>query len=153
MKFTLLKDENLDKDEYVITHNGDSQTISKLYDFLLNQSKQTTALNLYKDEIEYYININELIFFETSDNEVYAHTQNQALLSKYKLYELEELMPDNFVRVSKSCIANVNYIYSISRSLSAARLIKFNSTRKEVYVSRMYYPYLKVHLEKRLLNE
>ena len=63
MKFTLLKDENLDKDEYVITHNGDSQTISKLYDFLLNQSKQTTALNLYKDEIEFYINVNELIFF------------------------------------------------------------------------------------------
>lgn len=153
MKFTLKHDKNLDDNEFVITHNGDSQTISQLYDFLLNQSKQATSLDLYKDEIEYYINVRELIFFETSVNQVYAHSQNLALLCKHKLYELEDLLPNNFVRVSKSCIVNVNYIYSINRNLSSTRLIKFKSTSKEVYVSRMYYPNLKIQLEKRLENE
>lgn len=153
MKFTLKQDKNLDKDEFIIKHNGDSETIAKLYDFLLNQSKQVTSLNLSKDEIEYYIDVKDLIFFETSDSDIYAHTQNQALKCKYKLYELEEILPDNFTRVSKSCIVNINYIYSITRSLSSPRLIKFKNTSKEVYVSRRYLSNLKILLEKRLSNE
>ncbi len=153
MKFTLLQDDDLEVDEIIIKHNANSKTISDLYNYLLNQSKASSSLELYKDDQQFYLSIDDLVFFETDDNVIYAHTIDQAYQTKYKLYELEELLPDSFVRISKSAICNVSYIYSINRNLTSLRLIKFKNTNKEVYVSRMYYPSLKSQLEKRLYNE
>lgn len=153
MKFTLKQDLSLDENEIIIKHNGDAKTITALYDFLLNQSKTSASLELYKDDQQFYLDINDLIFFETSSGIIYAHTISQALETKYKLYELEDLLPDNFVRISKSTICNVKYIHSINRNLTASGLVRFRNTSKEVYVSRMYYPNLKLQLEKRLFNE
>ncbi len=153
MKFTLKQDSSLDEDEIVVNHNGNPETLTILYNFLLNQSKASASLELYKDDQQFYLSIDDLVFFETSDNIIYAHTISQAFETKYKLYELEKLLPDFFVRISKSTICNVNYIHSINRHLTSLRLVKFKDTNKEVYVSRMYYPNLKLQLEKRLHNE
>lgn len=152
MKFTIIHDQNLNDDEIVIKHNKDLETVKALSDFLLNRNKTLAPLKLYKDDLQFYLNLSDLVFFETSENIVYAHTQTQAFETKYKLYELEELLPDFFVRISKSTICNVNYIHSINRNLTSLRLVKFKATSKEVYVSRMYYPNLKAQLEKRLHN-
>ena len=65
---------------------------------------------------------------------------------KYKLYELEGILPNNFMRVSKSTILNVNYIYSITRNLTSSSLVEFKNTHKKVYVSRYYYKPLKIKL-------
>ena len=35
----------------------------------------------------------------------------------YTNYELEDILPSNFTRVSKSSIANINHIYSIDKNL------------------------------------
>lgn len=153
MKFTILQDDSLEDNEVVVKHNGDAKTISDLYNFLSNQSKASASLELYKDDQQFYLNIDELVFFETSANIIYAHTVSQAYETKYKLYELEALLPNFFMRISKSTICNINYIHSINRQLTASGLIKFRNTNKEVYVSRMYYPKLKLQLEKRLYNE
>lgn len=153
MKFTLQQDKTLDENEIVVKHNGDSKIVEDLYKFLSNQSKASASLELYKDNQQFYLDIDDLVFFETSENIIYAHTINQAYETKYKLYELEALLPDFFMRISKSTICNINYIYSINRNLTATGLIKFKDSQKEVYVSRMYYPKLKLQLEKRLYNE
>ena len=63
--------------------------------------------------------------------------------AKYKLYELEDLLPNNFIRVSKSAIVNVSHIFSIDRNVTSSSCIKFNGTYKNVYVSRRYYKDLK----------
>ena len=68
---------------------------------------------------------------------------------KYKLYELEEILPKNFCRISKSTILNVNHIYSISKNITGVSLVEFQETYKKVYVSRYYYKILKNILGKR----
>jgi len=65
------------------------------------------------------------------------------------LYELEEMLPNNFVRVSKSTILNVNQIYSINRNLTSSSLVQFYKSYKQVYVSRNYNKILKQRLEER----
>lgn len=153
MKFTLKQDETLEENEFVVTHNGDSKTIAALYDFLLNQRVSSHHLELFLDEEIIYYDPDDLIFFETSDNVIYAHSHTEAFVTRYKLYELEKLLPNNFIRISKSTICNIDHIYSINRNITSSGLVKFKNTNKQVYVSRMYYQNLKIQLERRLLHE
>jgi DNA-binding LytR/AlgR family response regulator len=57
---------------------------------------------------------------------------------KYRLYELEGMLPRNFVRAAKSAIVNVRKIYSVTRSLAASSLIQLTVSHKQIYVSRYY---------------
>lgn len=68
-----------------------------------------------------------------------AHTAEKLYVTDYKLYELEESLPGNFMRISKSAIVNLDHIYSITRNLTASSLVEFYGTLKKVYVSRNYY--------------
>lgn len=153
MKFTFEEDASLKEDEIVIKHNNNQKLILKLSSFLSNVEKASSSLKVYKDENEYYLDTKEFIFFETANGIVYAHTVNSAYEVKYKLYELEEMLANNFVRISKSSICNVNHIFSIKRNIASSNQVSFNNSNKKVYVSRMYYPILKTKLEKRLYNE
>lgn len=103
----------------------------------------------YKNDIKYYLNLNDILFFETSENSVEAHTEKEVYKIKYRLYELEEILLNNFVRVSKSTILNVNQIYSINRNLTSSSLVQFYKSYKQVYVSRNYNKILKQRLEER----
>ena len=114
---------------------------------LLSQKKHIT---FYKGETEYYLSLEEILFFETEESGICAHTINNIYNVKYKLYELEELLPGYFMRVSKSTILNTNHIYSITKSISSSSRVEFQNTHKQVYVSRYYYKPLKIKLlEKR----
>lgn len=104
----------------------------------------------YKSDIEYYVSLEEILFFDTEGNGICAHAIDNVYIVKYKLYELEELLPGHFMRVSKSTIVNINHIYSITRSLASSSKIEFQNTHKQIYVSRYYYKPLKNKLlEKR----
>jgi len=89
----------------------------------------------------------EILFFETDNNQVMAHTANEIFLTGSKLYELEKILPWYFSRISKSAILNVKKVYAITRNLTASSLIEFEGTPKHVYVSRVYYKPLKEKLE------
>ena len=73
---------------------------------------------------------------------VFAHTKKDMFSVCQKLYELENILPRSFMRISKSTIVNIQKIYSLSHSVSS-HLITFQDTHKQVYVSRMYYKILK----------
>ena len=70
---------------------------------------------------------------------------------KYKLYELEEILPGYFMRVSKSTILNMKKIYAMHKSISGPCLVEFENTHKQVYVSRRYYKLLRIKLEEKRL--
>lgn len=149
MKFTFKHDSSLDEEELVIVHNTNEPLIDELYRFLMDQSKNNAPLSLYSQDKQYFINMNDIIFFETQDNIVYAHTEHDAYESTYRLYELEEVLSTSFVRISKSTICNTKKVLSISRYLNSSGVVKFQNTAKEVFVSRKYFQTLKQHLEKR----
>lgn len=100
---------------------------------------------------EFAVSLNKVLFFETETDYVYAHTHDGSYKVKYRLYELEELLPHQFQRISKSAIVNCDLIASIERNLSSSRSVQFYNTHKIVYVSRMFFPILKKHLDERSL--
>ena len=73
--------------------------------------------------------------FTVEGNKVYALTDSEKLQIKLRLYQLEEMLSDTFVKINQSCIANIRKIERFDTSVSGTLLIKFKNGYKD-YVSR-----------------
>jgi len=135
------------EDEIIIRCNRVDDTVQKIQAFI--QSMSAPKLTFYKGSQEYYLPIEEILFFETDGEQIYAHTRNDAFRVKYRLYELEEMLPHYFVRAAKGTIVNTTQIYAINRNLTASSQVKFAGTHKQIYVSRHYYGSLKDKMNER----
>ncbi|MDD4111803.1 MAG: LytTR family DNA-binding domain-containing protein [Herbinix sp.] len=150
MKVRIEINENMnDEDEVVIRCSKLDEIVQKVYDTVTDISKGSKHLMLYKDNVDFYIPLDSIFFFETCDSCISAHTADSVYQTTYRLYELEELLPGNYMRVSKSTIINLNHIYSISRNLTSSSAIQLRNTHKQVFVSRHYYKSLKQRLEEK----
>lgn len=152
MKVKIEIDENLMENEIIIRCNKLDEKTQKVYDALMDITRESRHLMLYKGNVEYYLGLESILFFETTDNCINAHTVNNVFETTYRLYELEDLLPGYFMRVSKSTILNLYHIYSISRNLTASSEVQFINTHKQVFVSRYYYKSLKCRLEEKRKN-
>ena len=152
MKIRIEIDENLIEDEVVIHCAGINDEVTKVQKAISEVVNATQKLVFYKDTTEYYLELGEILFFETDESGISAHTKKEVYQTKYKLYELEDLLPGFFMRVSKSTILNTRHIYSINRNLTASSVVAFAGTHKQVYVSRYYYKPLISKLEEKRLK-
>ncbi|ABR35173.1 MULTISPECIES: LytTR family DNA-binding domain-containing protein [Clostridium] len=150
MKIRVELDNEVKENEVIIKCNELNEEVRNIQIVLGELLSQKKHITFYKGETEYYLSLEEILFFETEESGICAHTINNIYNVKYKLYELEELLPGYFMRVSKSTILNTNHIYSITKSISSSSRVEFQNTHKQVYVSRYYYKPLKIKLlEKR----
>lgn len=150
MKIRIELDNQIEEDEVIIKCSELSEEVTRIQRVISEILAEKREMIFYKENKEYYLSINDILFFETEESLIYAHTLSEVYQVKYKLYELEEILPKNFVRVSKSTILNINHIYSITRNITSSSLVEFKDTHKKVYVSRSYYKVLKLRLlEKR----
>lgn len=134
--------EEGDNDEIVIRCKKQTSDIFKLAYEIENLMSHDELL-LTVGNKEYYVKKSDILFFETEDGKIIAHTSDGMYYSEYKLYELEKTLPAYFVRISKSCIVNIMKISSINRNITGASKITFSDTEKEVYCSRSYLKILK----------
>ena len=148
LKIRIEIDEGAEDDEIIIRCREFNKSIQKIQNYVLELSSQTNLV-FYKNLTEYFLPLNSILFFETSDKGLDAHTVDDLYQIKNKLYELEEILPNNFVRISKSTILNVNHIFSIDKNLTSASVVQFNYTHKQVYASRNYYKNLRQRLQER----
>ncbi len=143
MRLIIEEDPGLQEEEVIIRCARIDNKIQNLYDLIKNNISTSQRLVFYKGDTEYYLDLADILFFETEDSTIYAHTNNKEFSVKLKLYELEQILPDSFVRVSKSAIINIKQIYSITKNLASSSLVEFQNSHKRLYVSRRYYSELR----------
>ncbi|WP_338232287.1 LytTR family DNA-binding domain-containing protein [Companilactobacillus muriivasis] len=148
MKIRLDISPDYQEKEVVIKAAQKDDEVQQIMDSIKDVAEKFNHLNGYIGETVYSLALKDVLFFETNDRNVYAHTTNNAFLIHYRLYELEENLPDNFLRISKSSILNVDEILSLSRSVTG-NLVEFKNTYKQVYVSRRFLHELKDKLKQR----
>lgn len=139
MKVRIEIDESVKEEEVVIRCRKIEDHILRIQSAVMEQSEKGHYMMLKQGGKDYYLPVEEILFFETESKLVYAHTRENILETAYKLYELEELLPGFFMRISKSAIVNLNQIYSIARNLTSSSVVEFTHSHKQVYVSRNYY--------------
>lgn len=153
MKIRIEVVNDLAEDEVLIRCGRVDDTIQKIHQYVLEQSLSGSKITFYKQNQEFYFPLDEVLFFETEGEHIYAHTANDAYRIKYRLYELEQILPRNFMRAAKSTIINIMQVYSITRNLTASSLVQFIDSHKQVYVSRYYYQELRQRLNERSTYE
>lgn len=152
MKIQIELNPELTEEEIVIRCPMLSDKITKMQQALSEIDSQCQKIMLYQEETEYYLELDDILFFETGLKCIEAHTAKEIFQTKYKLYELEEFLPGYFMRISKSAILNTNKVYAINRNITASSVVEFQNTHKQVYVSRNYYKPLKHKLEERRIH-
>ena len=135
MKVRIELDPQMDEPEMIIRAPRLTEDVARLQQLILEQ--KMTPLTFYKDRSEYFVDVSEMLFFETGGEKIYGQ----------KLYELEEILPIAFCRISKSTIVNTKQIYAIEKSFSGTSTVNFYQTHKQVHVSRHYYQLLNERLK------
>lgn len=152
MKIKIEVDEELKEDEVIIRCSRLDESILQIQQALSDIASITQRLVLHRGDMEYYLPQESILFFETDKNGICVHTVDNVYQTNYKLYELEDLLPGYFMRVSKSAILNTRQVFAIDRNLSASSLVQFQGTHKQIYVSRYYYKALKHKLEEKRMS-
>lgn len=122
----------------IVFKNSDIDQVIQLIE-TLGQSAQTNKFIGYDDETMYITNINDILYFEAKDANVYCITASHSLKVKEKLYEVEQkIMNDGFIRISRSVIINIDKVSTIAPWFNRRLLITFDDTQATVEVSKKY---------------
>ncbi|MFR7592629.1 MAG: LytTR family DNA-binding domain-containing protein [Longibaculum sp.] len=112
MKLTIEESQDYQETEIIIKcQNQQNEDIQKV--ILAIQSLQSNLI--CKKEKQYYqILLSDILYIESIDEKVFVYTHQDIYEDFRKLYELEELLQDKgFIRISKSCILNLDYLKSV----------------------------------------
>ncbi|MBQ3006667.1 MAG: LytTR family transcriptional regulator DNA-binding domain-containing protein [Clostridia bacterium] len=131
MKFRLIIDKNREEEVIVYTHK-ETKLTDELKRIAESDSKELVG---YIEREAYKIMLNEVICFVSEDNNVYAITPENRLRIKFRLYQLEEMLDLNFIKINQSCIANINEIKKFDASISGTLRVVFKNGYTD-YVSR-----------------
>ena len=85
----------------------------------------------------YFIKIEDIICFFSQDKYNYIRTKDGIYRLKYKLYEIEEVFNSkDFIRISKSCIININQVKCFDTNTLGTLVVKLNDNTQEIVSKR-----------------
>jgi len=142
-----IRTELADTDEIVIRCREKGDRVAKLERAIEEALSKEETITLSSGGTDYFIPKSEILFFESSNGSVYAHTASGVYVAHYKLFELESIMAPCFTRVSKSAIANVMRISSVKREIVGNGTLTFYGCDKTVWFSRAYFKLLQYKLD------
>lgn len=120
-------------------------SIKSIVDFINGQG--TRFLVGQKGEMRHILKPADIHYFHTANDTVSAVTATGEFRLKEKLYELEAMLaPSQFIRLSKSVIANLDEMSRFEASFNGTLCVYFKSGAKE-YVSRNYVNAIKESLK------
>lgn len=105
--------------------------------------KSDKSFTVRKDNSTKVLKIEDIYYFESVDEQTFAYTQDDVYSCQKKLYEVESVLSDtSFIRISKSCILNIDYLESV-RALLNGKLEGTLSNNEKVIINRHYVPEFK----------
>ena len=138
MKINIDVDESLEQDSITIHCREITDEILELQRSLAGKSVGQLRISAFQDDVEHFLELKTIIFMESEGNYILIHTPKEIYKTRQKLYELEELLPRDFVRVSKSTIVNTMRISAIKKNITGASEISFSNSTKTAFASRNY---------------
>ncbi len=131
MKFRLIIDKKREEEVIVYSHKETKLTeeIKRIVE------SDATELIGYFEREAYRIKLSEIFCFVAQDNNVYAITAENSLRVKMRMYQLEEMLDDNFIKINQSCIVSIRQIRNFDSSFSGVLKVVMKNGYSD-YVSR-----------------
>lgn len=85
-----------------------------------------------------FVDAMDVLYFESVDNRVFLYTKDSVMEVRQRLYELEDMLSkQDFIRISKSQIININKIKTLKPELNRTILATM-CNGEQLYISRKY---------------
>lgn len=131
-------------EEYVEFHiRKMTDDIARYAEIIEKSDSILTGLDQYNRNV--IIHPDEIIALHAEKKWSRIFTQAADFSCRKRLYELEDLLGPDFMRISKSIIVNIRKIESVEAVFNGMMLLHMKNGSKE-YVSRTYLPTLKAFL-------
>ncbi len=141
MKFRVIIDKTKEE-ELVATVHRRSALLAEIASLVLREERMDAPAAYQEDEIR-LLDLADVECVTADGGRVWAVSEDgKRYLLKKRLYEIEESLPPEFIRINKSSIANRKRIRRFTTSISGAVDVEFKSGFKE-YVSRRCFADLK----------
>ena len=111
------------------------EDIKMLIDIVGTFSNSNKKLLTYYEGKKYILSTEDILYFYSENKKNYCKTLNGIYQVREKLYELEHTLNNNFVRISNSCIINLNYVKCFESCFSSSIEVIFKDASVQ-YVSR-----------------
>ena len=130
MKFEIFIDKECEERVIVYAHEK-----TKLTDAIQQLVTETDTLIGYNGKQYVKLSFADVYCFIVEENKVFALTESERLQLKSRLYNLEEITPESFVKINQSCIIDTNKVERFDASVSGTLLVKLKNGYRD-YVSR-----------------
>ncbi len=95
------------------------------------------------------INVDDIMYFYSDGNYNFCKTKNKEYRVKNKLYEIDK-MSNNFLRISKGCIININQVKSFDVGENRNIIVRFYDG-SEQFVARRKIKEVMNYLDERMI--
>lgn len=141
MKYTLFLDKECDEEIIIYAHSK-TELIKSIERLISNEKLDTPPIIGYTKTDIVEIDPKEVHCFFIEGKKLYASLDKECVLIKHRLYELEAMLADSFIKINQSTLANINKIERFSVSIGASLTVHFKNGRRD-YVSRRQVKYVK----------
>lgn len=131
MKISVFIDKNREEEIAIYAHE-ETELIKQIKALVTDFSSQITG---FKDSEIFQLKATDIYFFTVENNKLFAITENDKFLLKNRLYNIEQGLSSDFIKINKSCIANIKKIDRFDASISGTLIVKFKNGYTD-YVSR-----------------
>lgn len=104
---------------------------------LASIQNMNTKIPCYKREKKYLLNIDSIYYIDLIDKNTFIFTKDDCFESPFWLYQIEELLNEDFIRASKSTLFNMQHIKSLKADIGS-RVIVYLDNGDQILVSRKY---------------
>ena len=132
MKLELNIDEKVKETLVVVSGNKIDKEVQNLINYIEYSSEYLIGIVEDKASI---IDIGEIIRVYIEDRKTFVVTLKDTYVVKKKLYEVENMVTRNFIKISQSEIANIKFIKNLDFSNTGTIVIKYKNSDIS-YVSR-----------------
>ena len=141
MKFNLVLNKDAEEEVTAVVH--ERTPMIDAIEQIVSSDGVPDELYGYEEEVIKVLKIAEIESIFTMDGKTYvSYMDGKQYQIKARLYEIEEKLPDFFIRINKSAIANRKRIVQFNVQFSGAVDAVFKSGYKD-YVSRRCFAELK----------
>ena len=145
MKVNLFVSRDIEEPYADIHTNELTDNITKAMSILeSDDSNEMLAVKRGSDRA--LLEFSEIFMFRVEDKQVNVYTENQEYIIKKPLYQVEETLTSDFVRISKTTIVNLKKIKRVAPSLKGMMFIELKNGLKD-NISRKYLPEFKRALD------
>ena len=131
MRYQLIIDK--DKEESIIITAHEKTEKIVMIEKIINVNDQ--KLMAYDEDEILPINLNNVYAFYTNDSKVFVKMKDNDYLIKERIYQIEELLDDSFVKINQGCIVNINKILKFDSSITGSIKVGLKNGFSD-YISR-----------------